>query len=196
LALLIEKIGIVQFLYLLVDFLDRLIFQNITTSSIDLKSNYKQISINPMNTSANIIVDIPSKFQENNDENNDENENNDIHNNQIKDISKRKLVKYIISTIITILSICFIIVSIWTGASTFPTGVILQFALLFIALVIIFYCEGLKIAIVSTIEDIPTITNTRKMFVYYNNIHIFKYFILIINLYFILGVKFHIFINY
>lgn len=62
------------------------------------------------------------------------------------------LLKYIYSTVLTLSSIAFIGYCLSSGYSTFEASIAVQCIVLSIALIVIFYCEGVKVAVVSNAE--------------------------------------------
>ena len=63
------------------------------------------------------------------------------------------LFKYTCSTILTIAALAFLLFCISSNYSSFAGPVALQFVLLLVAMILIFYCEGLKVAIVSNQQN-------------------------------------------
>jgi len=57
--------------------------------------------------------------------------------------------KYAVSTVLTAVSIAFIMYCLIHGYSTYRAPALVQYLLLSLALIVIFYCEGIKVAIIS-----------------------------------------------
>ena len=63
-------------------------------------------------------------------------------------------IKYTLSSFLTLSSLAFVLFAIISGYSSFPAPVAVQFILLLSALVMIFYAEGVKVAVISSSEGL------------------------------------------
>lgn len=142
-ALFIESIGIVHFVYVLVASIKLLVCTRENSEQLRV-SNSNSIEMQLLITS-NLIP--PST---------DPGDHNQAADRIVQVGSRRRLLdnfllyaKYIFSSILTLFSVFFIIYCTSMGYSSFNGSVAVQFSLLLIAMTIGFYCEGLKVAVIS-----------------------------------------------
>jgi hypothetical protein len=137
LAVLIEQVGIVQFTYLLVNFVEMLWDKNSNLWSYPLRSLSYSTYMEPEASTKRLSLTPEA-------------EDNVVDNDEI--VEKKSYmdsfspylvyVKYILSTIISISCFFFIIICLAKGYSSFKGNVLSQFVVIICALTVIFYCEG------------------------------------------------------
>ena len=132
LALNIESVGIFQFLYLYVGAIERLCcVERNSKKSIPSSSHKEYDSLQSAADNETRLVQESQTDQ-----------NTSSHTGRVFD-QALLIVKYAMSTVLTLLSLCFIIYSLSQGYSSFQSSIVSQFIILFVALIIIFYCEGI-----------------------------------------------------
>lgn len=140
LALLIEEIGIVQFVYILVKFVEglwktKLTSENIT-NKLNLRRNKDHQKLDQTEANETVLEQTPEK------EIMDLLASDKANTNFSNFLYFIEKLKYIFSTILAISSFIFVVFCISKGYSSRSETVSAQFAVAICALTIIFYCEG------------------------------------------------------
>ena len=124
-ALLIENMGVVEFTYLIVKFSELLCFT--------AHSNQYQHPSGSVN-SADAM-----------EENLQDSSSSSSSLSSSKTMNTLQFIKYSLSSVLTASALGFVFYCILSGFSSFPAPISAQILLFFLAIVIVFYCEGLKI---------------------------------------------------